>query len=73
MKRLKTWKKKLDNRFFKCHRSYIINLKYVRIIKRYGLLMQWGRNSCLQITERRIYQCYIAVHERMEILNAYLN
>lgn len=32
--KLENMEKKLDNRFFKCHRSYIINLKYVRTYKK---------------------------------------
>lgn len=31
--RLEKLEQKLDNRFFKCHRSYLINLKYVRSLK----------------------------------------
>lgn len=32
--KIENMEKKLDNRFFKCHRSYIINLKYVRNYKK---------------------------------------
>ncbi len=51
MKRLKTWKK-IRQSFFQVSQKLYNQFKVCKELqKRYGLSMQWGRNSCLQITE----------------------
>lgn len=41
--RMDKLEKKLDNRFFRCHRSFIINLKYLKSFKNGFALMEGGK------------------------------
>lgn len=40
--RIENLEKKLDGRFFKCHRSYLINLKYLKSFKNKTAYMEGG-------------------------------